>query len=155
VLVEGRFLGELTKSASDLRDHMFYSDLDHRAAKRVKVTSQGKSALFERTGETGWRMLEPTRGAAKGSQVEDLVLTVAALRWNEMVGDGSDLARYGLEPPSLQITLLKADGAELASIAVGKREGNEAYVRAGTGPIYTVDTTRLGAPPKVPDDFQE
>jgi hypothetical protein len=155
VLVEGRFLGELAKSASDLRDHMLYSELDHRAATRVRVTSQGKSALFERTGQTGWRMLEPTHGAAKGSQVEDLVLTVAALRWNEIVGDGTDLTRYGLDSPSLDITLWKADGAELASIAVGKREGSEAYVRAGSGPVYTVDTTRLGAPPKVPDDFKE
>ncbi len=155
VLVEGRVLGELTKSASDLREHMLFSELDHRAVTRVKVTSEGKSALFERAGETGWRMLEPTGGAAKGSRVEDLVLTVAALRWNETVGDGTDLKPFGLESPSLEITLWKTEGAELASIAVGKRAGKEAYVRAKGGPVYTVDTTRLGAPPKIPDDFKE
>jgi hypothetical protein len=154
VLVEARFLGELTKSASDLRDHMMFSELDHRAVKRVQVTSEGKSALFERTGETGWRMLEPTRGAARGSRVEDLVLTVAALRWNEKVGDGTELAQYGLDAPSLSVRLWNAEGAEMASVAVGKRRGTEAFVRPGTGPVYTVDTTRLGAPPKVPDDFK-
>jgi hypothetical protein len=42
----------------------------------------------------------------------------------------------------------------MAEVAVGRREDKVAYVRAGNGPVYTVDTTRLGAPPKVPDDFK-
>jgi hypothetical protein len=153
VLIEARTVGELSKSAQDLRDHMFYSSLDHRDVKRVRVTADGKTALFERTGEVGWRMLEPKSGPAKGPQVEDVVVTVTALRWNDIVAEGGDMKTYGLDPPALSITLMKADGAELATVMVGKREGKQAYVRTKSPTVYTVDVTRLGTTPKVPDDF--
>jgi hypothetical protein len=54
----------------------------------------------------------------------------------------------------MQVTFLGADGAEMAALTIGKREGNEYYVRTKAPEVYRVDTTRLGALPKVPDDFQ-
>jgi hypothetical protein len=153
VLVEARSLADLSKSAADLRDHMLFSEVLPRDVTRVRVKRGAKTAVFERTGPAGWKMVEPTRGAAKTSAVDDLVATVTALRWNEMLADGRDAKKYGFDDPSLEVTLFKGDGAPVAAVTVGKRDGRRYYVRA-KGAVYTVDTTRLGPPPKVPEDFQ-
>jgi hypothetical protein len=53
------------------------------------------------------------------------------------------------------VTLLKADGKEAGALLVGKREGDQAWVKLKAAPaIYTVDVKQLGEAPKVPDDFK-
>ena len=40
-------------------------------------------------------------------------------------------------------------------LLVGKREGDQAWVKLKTAPaIYSVDAKQLGEPLKVPDDFK-
>lgn len=153
VLVEARFVGDLGKSASELRDHMLFSDVSQRDVARVRVRRGTHTAVLERAGVASWKLVEPTRGAAKNTAVEDLVGTVTALRWNDMLADARDGKKYGFDDPTLEVTLFKADGTQIASVTIGKQEGGQYYVRT-RGAVYTVDTTRLGPPPKVPEDFQ-
>ena len=155
VLVDAKVLAELSKSATDLRDRALFT-IDTKEIGRVRIKSAEGVAVLERQGETGWKMVEPKRGAANVGKTDEIVLSMRALRWNDIAApDGADPARYGLEAPSLEVTLSKADGTELATLLVGKREGDRAYVRTKSSPaIYAVDANRLGAPPKVPADFQ-
>ncbi len=156
ILVDGRSLTDLSRSATDLRDRALFGDLQPRDAKRVRITSEGKTVVLERSGDRDWKMLEPSKGSANGSKVEDLLYTLRGLKWTEIVSpQGVDAARYGVDAPTMTVTLLKSDGAELASLAVGKRENGRAYVRAGKGPaIEAVDVKQLGDAPKIPDDFK-
>ena len=106
--------------------------------------------------EADWRLVEPVKGSAKAAKVDDLLFTLRALKWKEIVAPGGeDPAKYGLDAPTLEVTLLRADGTEIAGIAVGKREGERAFVRtrAATS-IYAVEPRQLGEAPKVPDDFK-
>jgi hypothetical protein len=155
VLVDAKALGELSRSANDLRDKTLFA-IDTKQIGRVRIKSAEGVAVLEREGETGWKMVEPRRGAANVGKTDELVLNVRALRWADIVSpDGADAAKYGLDAPSLEVTLVKSDGAELATLLIGKREGNVAYVRSKASPvIYSVDAARLGAVPKVPADFQ-
>ena len=51
--------------------------------------------------------------------------------------------------------MLKADGSEAGGLLVGKREGEQAWVKVKASPaIYAVDAKQLGEAPKVPDDFK-
>lgn len=154
VLVEARLLSDLSKSATDVRDHMLFSDLATTRVKRITVVRGARTAVLERSGDSQWRVVEPKRGAAKNGRVEDLLLTVAALRWNGMLGPAADPRKYGFDAPALQVSLFGDDGAEMAALTVGKREDGQVYVRTAAPTVYTVDTTRLGPLPKVPDDFQ-
>ena len=53
------------------------------------------------------------------------------------------------------MTLLREGDAEIATVLVGKREGDHAYVKLRVLPaIYSVDTKALGELPKIPDDFK-
>jgi len=101
-------------------------------------------------------MVEGGRGAAKGANVESLLYTLRALKWKAIAAPGGeDSVRYGLDSPVLEVTLLREGGAEIATVLVGKREGDHAYVKLRVLPaIYSVDTKALGELPKIPDDFK-
>src|SRR3989441_3331664 len=156
VLVDGKALDHLGRSVDDLRDHALFARLEPKDIKRLRVKAGGQTAVLERSGDTDWKLVEPTKGAAKGARVDDIVYGVRALRWKQIVApNGEDAARYGLDAPTLEVVLLKGDGGELARLIVGRRETDRAYVRTGTGPaIYAVDPRTLGPAPRVPDDLK-
>jgi hypothetical protein len=156
VLVDAKALGDLTRSATDLRDRRLLGVLEPKDVMRVRVRAGGQTVVMERKGTTEWRMLEPTKGAAKGPKVDDLLYTLRGLRWTDIAAPaGQDAARYGLDAPTMEIALFRGDGGEIATIQVGKREDAVAYVRTGAqSPVYKVEARALGETPKVPDDFK-
>ena len=116
----------------------------------------GKTLRLERRSESDWRVIEPKAGATKEGKVNDLLLTLRALRWKTLVSPkGDDAARYGLATPELEVTLSRADGGEIGALLVGKQEGDVTYVRVRSGPaIYAVESRQLGdlrrAPTEIP-----
>lgn len=156
VLVEAKALDDLGRSVNDLREHTLFSGVDPKDIKRVRVSVGGQTAVLERSGDADWKLVEPTKGAAKAPRVDDVLYSVRALRWKDIVSPGGEeAAKYGLDTPSMEVVLLKGDGGELARLTVGKRDGERAYVRTGAGPaIYAIDARTLGPEPKIPDDFK-
>jgi hypothetical protein len=156
VLVDGKALDELARSATELRDRRLLGDLVPRDVKRVRVRAGDQTAVLERKGEDDWRMVEPAKGGANAAKVNDLIYSLRGLRWKEIVApSGQDAARFGVDAPTLEVALFKGDGGEIATVIVGKREGDLAYVRTKAQPaIYSVESRLLGPAPKVPDDFK-
>lgn len=156
VLVEAKALDDLARSVNDLRDHALFAGIEPKDIKRLRVRVGGQTAVLERSGDSDWKLVEPTKGAAKSPRVEDVLFSVRALRWKDIVSPGGeDAAKFGLDAPSMEVVFLNGDGAELARLTVGKRDGDRAYVRTGSGPtIYAIDARTLGAEPKIPDDFK-
>jgi len=155
-LVDAKMLGELSRSANELRDHRLLGALEPRDVKRVRLQAGGQTMVLERKSETEWRVLEPAKGAANTAKVDDLLFTLRALRWKDIVApEGQDPARYGLDAPTLEVSLFRGDGGEIATVQVGKRDGALAYVRTKAQPaVYSVEGSSLGPTPKVPDDFK-
>lgn len=156
VLVDARALGDLDRSVNELREHALFSGVETKDVKRLRVSAGGQTAVLERSGDADWKLVEPTKGAARAPRVEDVLYSLRALRWKDIVSaGGEDAARYGLDAPSMEVVLLKGDGGELARLTVGKRDGDRAYVRTGASPaIYAIDPRALGPEPKIPDDFK-
>jgi hypothetical protein len=156
MLVDAQLLGDLARSANDLRDRRLLGALEPRDVRRVRLQSGGQTMVLERQGDTEWRVLEPAKGAANGSKVDDLLFTLRALRWKDVVAaDGQDPARYGLDAPTLEVGLFRGDGGEIATVQVGKRDDTLAYVRTKAQPtVYSVESRALGPAPKVPEDFK-
>jgi len=155
-LVDAKALAELARSATELRDRRLLGALEPKDVKRVRVQAGGQAMVLERKGDTEWRVLEPTKGAANAQKVDDLVYMLRGLRWKDVVApDGQEPARYGLDAPSLEVALFRGDGGEIATVQIGKREGELAYVRTKAQPaVYSVESRTLGPAPKVPDDFK-
>jgi uncharacterized protein DUF4340 len=155
VLVDGKALDELGRSATELRDRRLLGELSPPDVKRVRVRAGGQTTVLERKGDDDWRMVEPSKASANGNKVTDLLYTLRGLRWKDVVApDGHDGGRYGTEAPTLEIALFRGDGGEIATVLVGKREGDLTYVRTKAQPaIYSVES-RVLPTPKVPDDFK-
>jgi hypothetical protein len=156
VLVDGKALDELARSPDDLRDRTLLSGLEPRDIKRMRVRAGGQSIVVVRSGENDWKLVEGGKGAAKAATVDNLLYALRALKWKTIAAPtGDEPAKYGLDAPTLEVTLLKADGSEAGVLLVGKREGEQAWVKLKSAPaIYTVDVKQLGDAPKVPDDFK-
>ncbi len=154
VLVEAAALGDLGKSADDLRDKSLF-DFETKDVKRIQFKIAGQLFVMERSGEDDWRLLEPKKGKVQGFPVSDLLWNLRRLKWEVLVSEkGEGPAQYDLEPPSGEITLRKADGSEIASLLLGRKEKNRIYIRTKTGPaIYTIDPKALGELPKGPDEL--
>ena len=155
VLVDGKAVDELARSANELRDRRLLGELSPADVKRVRVRAGGATAVLERKGGDEWRMLEPAKGSANANKVTDLLYTLRGLRWKDVVAaDGHDGGRYGTDAPTLEIALFRGDGGEIVTLLVGKREGDLTYVRTKSQPaIYSVESRVLPSP-KVPDDFK-
>ena len=154
VLVEAAALGDLGKSADDLRDKSLF-DFETKDVKRIQLKIAGQLFVMERSGEDDWRLLEPKKGKVQGFRVSDLLWNLRRLKWEALVSErGEGPAQYDLEPPSGEITLRKADGSEIASLLLGRKEKNRIYIRTKAGPaIYTIDPKALGELPKGPDEL--
>jgi Domain of unknown function (DUF4340) len=156
VLVDGKALEDLGRSSDDLRDRTLMSGLEPRDIKRMRVRAGGQTVVVERSGESDWKLVEGGSGAAKSATVDNLLYSLRALKWKTIAAPtGDEPAKYGLDAPTFEVTLLKADGSEAGALLVGKREGDQAWVKLRTAPaIYTVDVKQLGETPKVPNDFK-
>jgi hypothetical protein len=156
VLVEGKALSDLTRSAMDLRDHTLLSGVEPKDVKRLQVTAAGKSIVVERTGESAWRMIEPAKAAAQSSKVEDLLYTLRGLKWKDLVAaGGEEPAKYGLDKPGVEFRLFRGDGTEMGSLLVGRQDGERLYLKTGTTPtIYAADPKQVGTLPRSVDDLK-
>ena len=156
VLVDGRALDELGRSLDDLRDRTLLPGLEPRDIKRMRVRAGAQTVVVERSGESDWKLVEGGRGSAKAATVDNLLYALRALKWKTIAAPtGDEPAKYGIDAPTLEVTLLKADGSEAGGLLVGKREGEQAWVKVKASPaIYAVDAKQLGEAPKVPDDFK-
>jgi hypothetical protein len=156
VLVDGKTLDELGRSADDLRDRALFSGLEPRDVKRMRVRAGGQTVVVERSGDSDWKLVEGGKGAAKAATVDNLLYALRALKWKTIAAPtGDEPAKYGLDAPTLEVTLFKADGGEAGALLVGKRDGEQAWIKLPSAPaIYTVDVKQLGEAPKIPDDFK-
>lgn len=155
VLVDGTALESLGRTALQLRDRRIFTTLEPKDIKRVRVKAGGQTALLERSGDSEWKLVEPTKGAARSTKVEDLLYMLRGLKWEEIAADRADApARWGFDAPTFEVTLLKGDGGELGTLVLGKREGERYFGRTATSPIYAIPARGVGELPKIPDDLK-
>jgi hypothetical protein len=154
VLVEASALTDIGRSAKDLRDHTLVGGLDPKDVKRMSLKTGDKSLLLERKGDNDWRVLEGGKGSAKGAKADDLVYALRGLRWKDIASSAAtDVATYGLDSPVAELALYRGGGTEIATVLVGKQDGDRRYVKLKSATtIYTIDAKQLEIP-KVPDDF--
>lgn len=144
VLVEGKALAELTPGVAELRDRTVFPSFDLGDVKRARVGGGDKPLVVEKTGETEWKQVEPTRGATKDGRVANVLLALKALKWKEIASKGGDEAKFGLDKPELEVTVFKGDGGELGTLLVGRSDGAVTYVKLKAEPgIFAVSSKDL------------
>ncbi len=155
VLVDGKALGDLARSAQDLRDRSLLAAFETRDVTRVQIKRKDQTLVLERTGEEDWSLTTPRQGKVRSGRVNDLLWTLRNLKWRDLVAEqGWEPAKYGLDAPATTITLAGKDGKTLAALAIGSRDRGEAYVRVPEQPaLYAVESKSLGELPATAEDL--
>lgn len=155
VLVESKALEDLARSTTDLRDRSLLGFFDPKDVKRIEVRRGGQMMRVERKGEADWHVVQPKKGKAREAKINDLLFILRTLKWSELVSPkGEDVSRYGLDQPTFEVTLWKADGGELGTLMVGKKDGEKTYLKTkGSPSVYAVESRQLGDLPRIPEDL--
>jgi hypothetical protein len=135
----------LQTKPADLRDRHLVR-LDPNILDRITIEAAGKTKTVLARKAEGWTIASRDNQPANASEVTRLIELLKNEQVTQFVEDvASDLPKYGLDKPQLQVTLSSfasentaettAGEHPIASIAFGKTEGNDVYARLGDEPF--------------------
>ena len=135
----------LNTKPNDLRDRHLVR-FDEKILDRINIEPSGKAKIvLARKGED-WNIGSRNNTPANASEVQRLLDALKNEQVTRFVEDvASNLPKYGLDKPQLQITLssfasentaeTKAGEQPFATISFGRVEGNEVFARVGDEPF--------------------
>jgi hypothetical protein len=135
----------LNAKPNDVRDRHLVR-FDEKILDRITIDAAGKGkVVLARKGEE-WTIANRNNTPANSAEVRRLIDTLKNDQVTRFVEDvASNLPKYGLDKPQMQITLssfasentaeTKAGEQPFATIAFGKIEGNDVYARIGEEPF--------------------
>jgi Domain of unknown function (DUF4340) len=150
----------LNTKPADLRDyHLVRIDTNVLDRITVDVPGKGKTVLARRDGS--WTIASRNNARADSGAVRRLIETLQNERVTKFVEDvASNLPKYGLDKPRLQLTFssfasentaeTKAGEEPFATVAFGKEDGDNVYARLTDEPF--VVATRRGLVDQIPAD---
>jgi hypothetical protein len=126
---------------------------DQSEVERITIRYPTDILVLERAGDR-WRVSKPVEGDAVATTVENILEVLPNLRYAGVEPSAAgDLARYGLDPPRLVVTVGLTRGRELPTLAVGRERGGVHFVMVGSrAPVYTVDARLIRVFPEDPAD---
>ena len=135
----------LNTKPADLRDYHL-ARIDTNILDRITIEAPGKAKTVLARKEGSWTIANRNNAPADSGAVQRLIDTLQNERVTRFVEDvGSNLARYGLNKPEIQLTFssfasentaeTKAGEQPFAAIAFGKQEGENVYARVSDEPF--------------------
>jgi hypothetical protein len=127
--------------------------------KEVRLKKTGADTIVLRKGDDGkWQIAEPQPQRADQDAANSLVSTLSNLNADKLVEDkAADLSPYGLNSPSLDVTVLKKDG-KTQDVYLGDDTptSSGAYAKlAGDAHVYTVASFVKTSLEKTPNDLRD
>ena len=150
----------LAVKPADLRDrHLVRIDANMLDRITIEATGKGKTVLARK--EESWTIASRNNQPANGGEVIRMLDLIRSEQVTKFVEDvASDLPKYGLDKPQLQLTFSsfasentaesKAGEEPFATIAFGKDEGDNVYARLTDEPF--VVAVRRGLPDQISAD---
>ena len=135
----------LETKPNDLRDRHLVR-FDRNILDRVTIEPSGKPKIVLGRKNDSWTIVSRNNAPANASEAGRLIDTLSNEQVTRFVEDvASNLGKYGLDKPGLQLTLssfasentaeTKAGERPFATIAFGRVEGDNAYARVGEEPF--------------------
>jgi Domain of unknown function (DUF4340) len=135
----------LNAKPNDVRDRHLVR-IDNNILDRITIETPGKGKTVLARKDENWNIVNRNNAPANSSEVQRLIDNVKNEQVTKFVEDvASNLSKYGLDKPQLQLTFssfasentaeTKAGEHPFAIIAFGKSEGEETYARVGEEPF--------------------
>ena len=127
--------------------------------KEVRLKKTGADTIVLRKGDDGkWQIAEPQPQRADQDAAHSLVSTLSSLNADKVVEDkAADLSAYGLNSPSLDVTVVKKDGKTQDFYLGDDTPTNSgSYAKlAGDAHVYTVASFVKTSLEKSPSDLRD
>jgi len=131
----------LHKGINDYRDHSFFKT-DTVVAKKIQVTRDGKTVIFEKDKNNAWNITRPIEARADSSKIRDLLNTISSLHIQDFCTDHpASLSSYGLSNPRIRLEVWPSDGGPSNAILIGhkKDKTENLYAKSNDEPyVYLV-----------------
>jgi len=150
---------DAAKPASDTTATTKILSIPDDQIQSVKLHKTGAEATVLQKGSDGkWQIAEPKPQRADQETVKSLVSTLGTLNADKVVEDkAADLSAYGLNAPSLDVTITKKDGKS-QDFLVGDDTptGGGSYAKLSGDPhVYTVASFVKTSIDKTPNDLRD
>jgi len=143
----------LAVKPADLRDRHLVR-IDPNILDRITIEAEGKGKTVLARADENWTIANKNNQPANGGEVTRMLDLIRAEQVTRFVEDvASDLPKYGLDKPQVQVTFSSfssentpestAGEHPFASIAFGKVEGEDVYARLGDEPFIVAVRRRL------------
>jgi len=156
LLTSASLRSSLEKKLNDFRDKEILPFARDQVAK-LQIHTLKESWVLVRGDEEAWKVEAANKGKTKQDAVGDYLKALGTLRAKTFVEDQpKDLKKYGLEPPSVKISLHAKDGKPLGALLLGGKTGADYYAkRDGEPTVYTIEEFSYKQIDKRPTDFLE
>src|ERR1700736_2305424 len=143
----------LNTKPNDLRDRHLVR-IDTKILDRITIDAPGKGKTVLARKDENWTIASRNNAPANSSEVRRLIETFQNEQVTMFVEDvASNLPKYGLDKPQLQVTFSsfasentaesKAGEQPFATVSFGKIEGNDVYARVGDEPFVVAVQRKL------------
>jgi Domain of unknown function (DUF4340) len=143
----------LNTKPNDVRDRHL-ARIDQKILDRITIDAPGKGKTVLARKAEDWTIASRNNAPANSQEMRRLLDSLSSEQVTKFVEDvASNLPKYGLDKPQLQITFssfasentaeTKAGEQPFASIAFGKIEGNDVYARVGEEPFVVAVNRRI------------
>ncbi len=161
-------MADIDKGAGDLRDKTLLGVAPHDV-QRVAITEGATRFSLERTASDKWQVVDGGRNDADIPVVERFLSVIQFLKGTNIAQDPmTEPARFGMDKPAADISLLGKDGKELGSLKIAKVEeqafqGNKAQpsgrfdyyvVSSRSAAAYTIDDYNFDQLNKTSEQFR-
>ncbi len=112
---------KVEKGLFELRDRRV-ADFDNRAVRKVQIEEgDARIDVEKRSGE--WRLTHPVEDQADDAAVRKLIYRLHNAEFTHMVAETTrEPGRYGLEKPTLTVTIFEEERAEKSTVVIGRRK---------------------------------
>ncbi len=147
-----------TKSTLSGPDANRLFQAEEKDVEKISITRDEELIVLKREGD-GWLLIEPVQATADGSEVASLLHTLLETREERRIEEAPrSLADYGLERPSIHLSVTLKGGKALPALLLGdlNPNGRSVYAKRPDQPAVFLATVivRLRADRK-PDDFRD
>jgi hypothetical protein len=140
-LVSSTLVNSLTKKVHDLR---FKKVLDFDTQKISKISlDRGGGPIVCSKALDDWMLEKPIQARADGQKIDEIVRTLHEAEVEEFVAEEcDDAAVYGLDRPTLRVSLAAGETEVTKSLNVGKKKGKTYYAKdVSRDPVFTLDSS--------------
>lgn len=127
--------------------------------KQIKVVKTGgDTTVLSRGDGNKWQITEPKPLAADQDSVSSMVSTLSSLNSDRLIEDkASDLAQYGLNKPTIEVTVTKKDG-KTETVLLGDDTptgGGQFAMKQGDPRVFTVSSSVKSSVDKTYKDLRD